>query len=440
MLYARWLEIVREHARETALVDGAGGRRWTFAQLANEAERFSLPGGRVIPAHGHSPDFVLAVLAAWRSERPLLPMDGGPTTSPLPADLELDASVAHLKATSGTTGVRQLIAFTAEQLAADADQIVATMGLRPDQPNLGVISLAHSYGFSNLVTPLLLHGIPLILCPSPIPETVRAAANGHASLALPAVPVMWRAWHEAGAIPPQVDLAISAGAPLPLELEAAVHQRSGLKLHNFYGSSECGGIAFDRTTVPRSDAACAGTPLEGVNLSLDSDGCLVVEGAAVGLRYLPHGNDRLAGGKFRTSDVALLQAGTVLLRGRASDVINVAGRKLAPEFVEQVLRDQPGVRDCVVFGVPSKDPVRIEEVVVALSLTDDGRLETVTQGAGRRLAAWQLPRHWWPVTNIAANHLGKISRREWRRRFLEDGRTQKLDRQPERNTGQGAGA
>ena len=54
------------------------------------------------------------------------------------------------------------------------------MGLRPDWPNLGVISLAHSYGFSNLVLPLLLHGIPLILAPSPLPEAVRQAAGGRA--------------------------------------------------------------------------------------------------------------------------------------------------------------------------------------------------------------------------------------------------------------------
>ena len=61
---------------------------------------------------------------------------------------------------------------------ADAENIVATMGLRPDWPNLGVISLAHSYGFSNLVLPLLLHGIPLILAGAPLPEIVlRASAT-----------------------------------------------------------------------------------------------------------------------------------------------------------------------------------------------------------------------------------------------------------------------
>ena len=51
------------------------------------------------------------------------------------------------------------------------------MGLRPDWPNLGVISMAYSYGFSNLVLPLLLHGIPLFLAPAPLPEVLRGAAQ-----------------------------------------------------------------------------------------------------------------------------------------------------------------------------------------------------------------------------------------------------------------------
>ena len=158
------------------------------------------------------------------------------------------------------------MAFTAEQLAADAENIVATMGLRPDWPNLGVISMAHSYGFSNLVLPLLLHGIPLILAPAPLPEIVRRAAETEPAITLAAVPAMWRAWHEADAIPPNVRLAISAGAPLPLNLEQAVFKTRGLKIHNFLGSSECGGIAYDAGETPRTDAACVGAPMRNVNL------------------------------------------------------------------------------------------------------------------------------------------------------------------------------
>jgi acyl-CoA synthetase (AMP-forming)/AMP-acid ligase II len=36
-----------------------------------------------------------------------------------------------------------------------------------------------------------------------------------------------------------------------------------------------------------------------------------------------------------------------------------------------------------------------------------------------RLPAWQMPRDWWFVDSLATNRLGKISRVEWRRRYLE---------------------
>ena len=144
-----------------------------------------------------------------------------------------------------------MVAFTAEQLAADAENIMVTMGLRPDWPNLGVISLAYSYGFSNLVLPLLLHGIPLYLAPSPLPVALRCAAHAQWNLTVAGVPALWHAWHKAGAILSNVRLAISAGAPLPLSLEQEVFAEHGVKIHNFYGCTECGGISYDAAPEPR---------------------------------------------------------------------------------------------------------------------------------------------------------------------------------------------
>ena len=414
MLYERWQATVRRHAGELALVDGATGKRWTFAELAGAVERLPPVDNPVVTPQGQGLEFIMAVLTAWRDGRPVLPVEGSATVF----SGRCASDVAHFKTTSGTTGASQLVAFTAGQLAADADNIVATMGLHPARPNLGVISLAHSYGFSNLVTPLLLHGIPLVLCPSPMPEVVKAAAAGFESLALPAVPALWSAWNDADAIPRNVTLAISAGAPLSLELEASVFRRVGLKLHNFYGSSECGGIAYDDSNEPRMEAALAGRPLENVALSLADDGCLVVSGAAVGLGYQPDGDARLAAGRFHTSDLAELREGGVLLRGRSSDVINIAGRKLSPETVEFVIRKQAGVRECVVVGVPARDEVRGEEGLAVVALSEGGSLDLIRRSTTAELPAWQCPRHWWVVPEIPVNQRGKIARREWRERFL----------------------
>jgi len=62
-------------------------------------------------------------------------------------------------------------------------------------------SVGHSYGFSNLILPLLLHGVPLILVGSALPEAVRLAAAMEDEVTLAAVPALWGKWHEADAIP-----------------------------------------------------------------------------------------------------------------------------------------------------------------------------------------------------------------------------------------------
>src|SRR5207248_3982928 len=135
------------------------------------------------------------------------------------------------------------------------------------------------------------------------------------TITLPAVPALWRAWHEARAIPRNARLAISAGAPLPLSLEQAVFDGTGIKLHNFYGASECGGIAYDGTALPRCDAACVGAPLRNVELSVNAEGCLEVRGLAVGQAYCAEPGPALAGGVYHTSDLGELKYGLGFLRG-----------------------------------------------------------------------------------------------------------------------------
>lgn len=416
MLEERWRQIVAAHTGEFALHDAALERSWTFEELAAAADAAEpqLESGLVCP-RGVGVDFVLSVLRAWRAQSAVCPLEAGQAVPAIPPP---PVGIAHLKTTSGTTGAAKVVAFTAAQLAADAANIVATMGLRHDWPNLGVISLAHSYGFSNLVTPLLLHGIPLILLPSALPAMLAAQAARWPALTLAAVPVLWRTWHEAGAIPASVKLAISAGAPLPLVLEEEVFRSRGLKLHNFLGASECGGIAYDRTETPRNDAALVGTALEGVFLEASEAGCLVVKGAAVGATYWPVADDCLAEGRFQTADlVALDSAGGVWLKGRASDLINVAGRKVSPEQVEAALRQHPAVRDCLVLGVPANDS-RGETVAAVVELRETAGESALRDFLLDRLPSWQVPRNWRFVETLAANARGKLSRAEWRSRWL----------------------
>jgi acyl-CoA synthetase (AMP-forming)/AMP-acid ligase II len=417
MLYDQWRQIARANHDEIALWDLTSGESWSFRRLADLVERSSIDHSSPSFPEGVCVKFILKVLLAWRARQVVCPLEPGQ----IPPELNghVPAGIVHLKTTSASTGTPRLVAFTAEQLIADANNIVATMGLCPEWPNLGVISLAHSYGFSNLVLPLLLHGIPLILSGTPLPEALRRAAAVSDELTLAAVPALWRTWHDGHAIPSNVRLAISAGAPLPVGLEQGVYASCGIKIHNFYGSSECGGIAFDSSPEPRSDGSCAGSSLNNVDVSVASDGCLEVRGAAVAQSYWPKHSPNLANGVFHTSDVSEISNGLVFLRGRATDQINVAGRKVLPETIEKALAAHPRVRKCLAFGVPSADAQRGETIVACVVGDGDVTNESLRQFAMANLPAWQVPRDWWLVNSLEVNGRGKLSRAEWRRRYLE---------------------
>ena len=74
---------------------------------------------------------------------------------------------------------------------------------------------------------------------------------------------------------------ISAGAPLAAEVAVAFHARFGRKVHSFYGSSETGGITYDRTGDAALTGRSVGTSLPGVRLMLGRGGRFTVDGAAV---------------------------------------------------------------------------------------------------------------------------------------------------------------
>jgi len=273
MLYERWCKVVHERGNDIALRELSSGRQWSFAELARDAENSTIRRGAIVHPQGHTAEFVLTVLRAWQSRSIVCPLerDQSPPAVPLPP-----APCVHLKITSATTSAARVVAFTAEQLAADAVNIVATMGLRPGlaQPRRDFAGPFLRIFEPGVAAPVARHSLDH--CAIAIAEAIRRAAEVEPALTLPAVPALWRAWHEAGAIPRNIRLAISAGAPLPANLEQAVFQTSGIKIHNFYGSSECGGIAFDAGNAPRTDDACVGAPMRNVELTVNEEGCLEV--------------------------------------------------------------------------------------------------------------------------------------------------------------------
>jgi long-chain acyl-CoA synthetase len=392
MLYLRWLETSRRFADHPAILDGDGAT--TFAGLAAAVE--SAPKA-IAPVVARSGDlrFFVDILRAWRDGVAVIPVE---RDAPDPVlQRPPPAGVRLIKYTPGASGIPRAIFLNDTQVIADADRIVAAMELSADVPNLAVVSLAHSYGFCNVVLPLLLHGVPARLLPLPFPRVMENAFRQHDAVVLPAVPSMWRAWQRAGILTDApVRLAISAGAPLALDLEQRVFEETGLKIHNFYGASECGGVAFDATNTPRESAAIVGTPLPGVTVDVGRDERLRVTSDAVAMGYdAPRGDDLLADGVYLTRDLGHTDAsGFIHLTGTTGGAINVAGRKVSPAKVEAAILATglaPRVR---VLGIPSADPERFEEIAALVELAEGVSPAVLKSALTDILPLWEIPRHW----------------------------------------------
>ena len=330
---------------------------------------------------------------------------------------------ALLKLTSGTTAAPRAIRFGSEQLLADCEQICETMGVSDVDLNFGVIPISHSYGFSNLLTPLIARGVPLVVSQDRTPRAVLADIAKTDATVFPGMPLFYQAFCEMKNIPPlpKLRVCISAGAPLPIATAKKFRDKFALPIHSFYGASECGGICYDREAKNEIEGF-VGSPMKDVDLEMIEPGAetsqVRVRSAAVGNGYFPDvDEEKLGNGVFVPDDLLARHGSGFKIVGRISDVINVAGKKVNPAEIEERLLHFPGVRQAVAFGRPAGAGLRNEEVAACVVANVDLRENELMEFCRTALSGWQVPKRIFIVDSIPTNERGKISRRELAERF-----------------------
>src|SRR5262245_54457906 len=144
-----------------------------------------------------------------------------------------------------------------------------------------------------------------------------------------------------------------------------------------------------------------GKVLPGREMKLDPvSGEILVRGENVARQYWQgNGMKPVTGeeGWFHTGDLGEMDTeGNLYFKGRSKNVIvTPAGLKIYPEDLEQALRRQPEVRDCVVFGTAVGGNA---EACAVLLLRDGASAQTVVATANQSLADFQKVRRWfaWP--------------------------------------------
>lgn len=441
----RWLE--NWAGSDTpALLDKDGAAIFSFAGIETDAEAWAKklqpPTGAVVAIRiGNHPAWPAIFLALLRNQLVTLPLDASlrgeaadrilaAAGASLLLDLQDDEITVQklvnpiptwngpaphlLKVTSGSTGGPRLVRFTAAQLLADADNICTTMGIDAADINYGVIPFSHSYGFSNLITPLLAHGVPLVAAADAIPRAVIDGLGKTKATVFPGVPLFFQMLSKTqdARLPGTLRLCVSAGAPLPSETVQTFRAQFGRKIHSFYGASECGGICYDASESLDLPSGFVGQPMQNVKIALlDAGGRIAINSNAVGSGYFPADEpETLGSGVYRPGDLLDSVKGGYRIAGRLSQFINVAGKKLNPGDVEEVILRLPGVTQAVVFGIHSKrrGQSAIAAVVCEKKLTEaDIRAHCL-----QHLSLWQVPEHVWLLPEIPITERGKISRFE----------------------------
>ncbi len=478
-LLQAWEKTLRENGERPAILDPGGSVARTFSTIEERAIQFAaeldpIEAGEVIAIQiGNRPDWPSLFLACLRKRVVVLPLEqtmsdeqrkaafatcgvvatanlGGsgvtlervlPVKTPAATTIWGKNQPSLLKLTSGTTSAPRAIRFRSEQLLADCENVCDTMGISARDLNFGVIPVSHSYGFSNLLTPLLARAVPLALSSDRMPRAILDGIAATGATVFPGMPVFFQSFCELIDTPPlpKLRLCISAGAPLSAELAEKFRARFRRIVHSFYGSSECGGICYvrepnatpgfvgpamrgveiepigangappTRPTVPQRK----GTALEGLT---QLSGPIRVRSAAVGDGYFPEPDaTKLGRGIFVPDDLLERTPAGYRIVGRASDLINVAGKKVNPVEVEAQLRQCPGVREAVVFARESAR--RNQEVAACVVATSEVSEAHLLAHCRRGLSSWQTPRRIFLVDHIPVNERGKINRRDLAQRY-----------------------
>ena len=223
-------------------------------------------------------------------------------------------------------------------------------------------------------------------------------------------------------------LAVSGGAPMPIELMKDFEQAFGVRIVEGYGLSETAPVAsfnhLDRPAKPGT----VGQPLFAVDIMVVDDhdepmdagqpGEVVIRGHNVMKGYYKRPEETaeaMRGGWFHTGDIGTIDSeGYLTIVDRKKDMILRGGFSVYPRELEEVMLTHPAVSLVAVIGVPDE---RLGEEIKAFVVRKPG-VEVSENDLGawckEQFAAYKYPRLIEFRTELPTSATGKILKRELR--------------------------
>jgi long-chain acyl-CoA synthetase len=223
---------------------------------------------------------------------------------------------------------------------------------------------------------------------------------------------------------------------LPMSTVERWENATGGLLVEGYGMTESSPIAAANPIGPGRRAGTVGLPVPGTDirvvdpenpaaeLGFDEDGELLIRGPQVFSGYWQRPDESAAtllpDGWLRTGDIVRVSPeGFITIIDRMKELIITGGFNVSPSEVEDVLLTHPDVAEAAVVGLPSERGG--EDVVAAVVLAPNSGLDVgaLRDHCRAHLAAYKVPRQIVAVDDLPRSLIGKVLRREVRRRFVD---------------------
>ncbi len=363
--------------------------------------------------------------AAWNVDdimREARALEGA--TRPI-VSLDADAPAALIY-TSGTTGAAKGAILTHDNFTANARTIVEAWRISDADRFLCALPLFHVHGLGNGIHAWLASGCHMKLVERFEGARAESLFLQYEPTLFFGVPTMYVRLLElpaasAVAIGRHARLFVSGSAPLPPHVLESFRECYGHAILERYGMTETLMNAGNPYDGDRR-AGTVGRAFRGVDIRIRDEsgldmpdttsGELWVRGPNVCKGYWRRADATAASfvdGWFRTGDLGTRDVdGYITLQGRRSELIISGGFNIYPREIEELLLEQPGVREATVVGVADK--VR-GEVPVAY-VVSDGQLDdqAIERHLRSQLASFKLPRAFVRVDSLPRTALGKVQK------------------------------
>ena len=232
-----------------------------------------------------------------------------------------------------------------------------------------------------------------------------------------------------------VQVIISSGVMWSAEVKQGLLQHHDMRLMDTMGSTE-GGMGASVTTRDNPPATAKFSLNPGVIVLADDGEILSPGSEKIGLigtsGLVPVGyykDEKKSAETFREvdgvrysfpGDYAKLEAdGTITLLGRGSNCINSAGEKIYPEEVEEALKKDALVFDCLVVGMP--DEKFGQKIVAVVSTVDNQQVNEaeLIENTRKIIAGYKLPKTILFTDEVQRAPNGKANYK-WAKAFAEE--------------------